>query len=120
MTTTKCCEKCEGHGMGTVYCKYEGCTCHTNTSEWERELENLALTEPDPNKAVYNLPSLKAFIRKHLTLAEQRGREEAVAHVAKHIIDKEQFGGKLTEWVKDYLRVLMEARALPTEPTTEV
>lgn len=49
---------------------------------WATELEKLALTEPDPNKAVYNLPQLKAFIAEQISKARPEGVEDFIKRLA--------------------------------------
>lgn len=49
------------------------------------------------------------FLDTALTKARQSGRDEAVAHVAKHIVEIET-DERTTGWTRDYSKVLMEAR----------
>lgn len=53
-----------------IYSPTLGAKCDCIT--WETRLDELALTEPDPNTARYNLPELKGFI--YLLLKEESAR----------------------------------------------
>ena len=59
--------------------------------EWHADLEDLALTIPDPNQAFYNLPVLKGFISRIETFAYERGlregREEEIKVIDEEIAD---------------------------------
>lgn len=49
---------------------------HDHTEAW-KELESIALTEPDPNQALFNLPQLKAFITR-LRINDRKALKEKV------------------------------------------
>ena len=51
---------------------------------WHERLEKLALTEPDPNQAIYNLPRLKGFISSLLKEEREKWNKNVEKIICKH------------------------------------
>lgn len=68
------------------------CSIPKEPVSWEERMENLALTEPDPNQAVYNLPQLKAFIAEEKKKSYQEGLDTNQPAIA--TLERALFGKK--------------------------